>query len=101
MRELTPEELDSTYDEPMTLLKDDDNSLEGIELFSAVEECIGNLDFNIDVDDMELHYAYQNPQKDFCHLGFNFGDENLYLVLVVQPVAKTVFGYAIIDTSKL
>ncbi|MBN2715639.1 MAG: hypothetical protein JXX14_07265 [Deltaproteobacteria bacterium] len=101
IRELTPEEFEATVADNMRLLDENDDTCAGIPLVDYVERCIGVLEMNIDVDDVEFHYAYMNDQRQICHIGLNFGDENLYLVVVVDVSKQKIMGHTVLDLSKL
>ena len=101
IRELTPEEFNDTTSDNMRLLDDDDDSCAGLPLVAYVEECIGAMDMELDVDDMVFHYAYMNDEKKLVHVGLNFGDENLYLVVVVDVTAREIMGHTVLDFRKL
>ncbi|MBN2530303.1 MAG: hypothetical protein JXR76_28195 [Deltaproteobacteria bacterium] len=101
IRELTPEEFQETICENMRLLPDDDDTCVNIPLVSYVEECIGVHDMQVDVDDVEFHYAYMNDVKKMCHVGLNFGDAHLYLVVVVDVAAGKILGHTVLDLTRL
>ena len=100
IRELTAQEFQATISENMRLLDEKDQTCAGFPLVSYVEECIGVLEMAMDVDDVEFHYAYMNDEKQMCHVGLNLGDENLYLVIVLDVTTRTIVGHTVIDVSR-
>lgn len=99
VKELSKSEFESTIAAEMRLLDENDDTCADVPLLAYVEQCIGVLEMEIDADDMEMHYAYMNDEKGLCHVGMNFGDDQLYLVLVVDVVKKTVLGHCVLDFS--
>ena len=100
VKELTAEEFQSTVSENMRLLDEGDQTCAGFSLVEYVEQCIGVLGMAVDVEDIEFHYAYMNDERQMCHVGFNFGDPNLYLVVVLDISGKSIVGHTILDVSR-
>lgn len=101
IRELTKEEFQLTTSESMRLLAENDQTCAGFPLVEYVESCIGVLEMAVDVEDIEFHYAYMNDASQLCHVGLNFGDENIYLVIVLDVANRSIMGHTVIDISKM
>ncbi len=101
IRELTPEEFQSTTSENMRLLAENDHTCAGFPLVEYVERCIGVQEMAVEVEDVEFHYAYMNDDSQLCHVGLNFGDEDIYLVIVLDIADRSILGHTVIDISKM
>ncbi|MBN2341465.1 MAG: hypothetical protein JXX29_11610 [Deltaproteobacteria bacterium] len=100
IRELTLEEFEATASSNMKQLKEDDDTCADVPLLEYVEQFIGKMQLQADVDDFEFHFAYLNDEKQLCHVGLHLGEDELYLVLVVDVARQTVMGHCVLDFSK-
>ena len=84
---------------PMHTVGADDDSFGPFPIADHVEFLIQKLGLQTTREDIEIHYVYLNDKKDYCHILFNWGVKNVFLVLVTRPNEKVVFGYRLLDLN--
>jgi len=97
--ELTEEQYIATMAEPMRMIETGDTSYGPFPIGAYVDQLIEALDLPTNREDIEIHYVYMNDRDHFCHILFNWGIKNVYLVLITKPKLKEVHGYRLLDLN--
>ena len=97
--ELTHEQYIATMATPMRFIEADDDSCGPFPIASVVDQLIERLALPTTREDISIHYVYMNDKDHFCHILFNWGAKNVYLVLITKPEEKRVHGYRVLDLN--
>lgn len=95
--ELTHEQYVATMATPMRLVGAEDNSYHPFPIGEVMDKLIHQLSLPTTRKEIDIHFVYMNDRDHFCHILFNWGVENVYLVLVTKPEEKEVHGYRVLD----
>jgi hypothetical protein len=99
LKELNNEQYLETMDTSMRFIEIDDQSYGPFPLADYVEKLIQKLDLPTSLNDIEIHYIYMNDKKDYCHILFNWGRKNVYVVVITKPSIKQVYGFHFLDLN--
>lgn len=99
LRELTKDEFLATFDPHMRFIEEEDDSYGPFPIADYVERCITALSLPTDRNAIEIHHVYLNDKQGFCHVLFNWGAQNVYLVVVTRPVERAVHGHYVLDLN--
>jgi len=97
--ELTREQYIATMATPMRPVGAADDSFGPFPVASVVDHLIEKLQLPTTREDIEIHHVYVNDQGRFCHILFNWGEKNVYLILITKPEEKAVHGYRLLDLN--
>lgn len=97
--ELTHEQYIATMAIPMRLVEAEDDSYGPFPIGEVVDSLIQGLSLPTTRETMDIHYVYMNDRDHFCHILFNWGVKDVYLVLVTRPRERRVHGYHILDLN--
>ncbi len=98
-KELTHQEYVATMATPMRMIKEGDTSYGPFPIAAYVDDLIAKLSLPTSREDIEIHYIYMNDRDGYCHILFNWGIKNVYLVLITKPEHKAVCGYHLLDLN--
>lgn len=97
--ELTHEQYVATMATPMRLIEAEDNSYHPFPIGEVMDKLIQQLSLPTTREDIDIHFVYMNDLNHFCHILFNWGVKNVYLVLVTRPQEKKVHGYRVLNMT--
>ena len=84
----------------MRFCGEDDELENPVNIGSYCEECFKIEGIPTNRKDVEIHYVYKNDKKDYCHILLNWGEKNVYLVIVTKPVEQKIHGHYLLDLNK-
>lgn len=98
--ELTKEQYLETMHTPMRFIELGDKSYKPFPIGDYVEGLIKHLALPTTRKDIQIHAVYLNDKEGYCHILFNWGLANVFLVLITKPKEQAVYGYRILDLNK-
>lgn len=99
-QELTKEQYLGTMDALMRFIEIDDNSYEPVPIGDYVEELIEKLDLPTTRKSIQIHAIYMNDKKGYCHILFNWGISNIFLVVITKPHSQNIVGFRLLNLNK-
>jgi len=96
INKLSDKEFHKTFSPPMQELGFDDET-SGINLKKYIQKIIKKEKLKTSTKDIEIHYVYHSPNEKYEHILFNYGVNELYLVIVINLINKDIIGYHILD----
>jgi hypothetical protein len=97
--ELTHEQYIATMAMPMRLVEAEDDSHGPFPIGEVVDSLIQRLSLPTTREAMDIYYVYMNDRDHFCHILFNWGVGDVYLVLVAKPQERRVQRYRVLDLN--
>jgi hypothetical protein len=98
--ELTKEQYLATMHTPMRFIELGDKSDSPFPIGDYVENLITQLALPTTRKEIQIHAVYMNDKKGYCHILFNWGLANVFLVVITIPKEKEVYGYRLLDLNK-
>ncbi len=101
IRELSEEEFHATFVSPMRRLGEGEAPPAAVSLSDYASATIDALGLPTTLDEIEVHHVYVANGDRHTHVLFNFGESDIYLVLVIDNRARAVLGHRLLDLQKL
>ncbi len=96
---LTKDEYLATFVEPMRRL-DADETYKPVHIGEYVAECIDAFDPPVSRDQLEIQHVYLNGAHSFYHVLIHDGQQNEFLVIVVDCNWEAVHGHYLLDLNR-
>ena len=96
IKRLSEKEFQDTFTSPMRFLDENEES-SGIKLKTYVQKILIKEKLNTTIEDIEIHYVYHTPDEKYEHILFNYGIQELYLVIINDLESRKIKGYHILD----
>jgi hypothetical protein len=100
-RELTRNEFLATMPGPVRSMGIDEPSpIPGISIKECVLEALPIMGSKASLDTGEIHHVYLTEDGEFAHVLVNFGEENVFLVVILDRSAREIRGYYRLNLRK-
>lgn len=96
-RLLTRDEYLATFTDPMRRLGDNER-YSSVSIGEYVRECVKQLAL-VPVEELVVQDIYRSGNGDFFHALLNFGQRNVFLVIVVDSNRNVVHGHYVLDLN--
>lgn len=96
---LTKEQYLGTTVTPMRCIEADDDSCGPTPIADYVDQMIKFQDLPTSRKDIDIHHVYMNDRAGFCHILLNWGEANVFAVVITKPADKTVYGHYLLNLN--
>lgn len=86
-------------DTPMRSIDADDDSYGPFPIADYVDQMIVFQDLPTTRKEIDIHHVYMNDRAGFCHILFNWGEANVFAVVITKPADKAVYGHYLLDLN--
>jgi hypothetical protein len=95
---LSRDEYLATFVEPMRRLEADE-TYKPVPLGEYVADCIRGFHPPVTREELEIHHVYLNGDRSFSHVLIHYGQNQRYLVVVVDCNREAVHGHFLLDLN--
>jgi hypothetical protein len=96
---LTEAEFMGTFSEPMKNVTGEESE-PIVDIWPYAEEVLAQELPEISADDAEVSYVYLSGDGKYHHVGIEYGEPNVYLVVVVKLKEASIYGHRILNLNE-